>query len=120
MPRQAKNPGPPPDRLVSKKGHQDTLKRLLRNEGMPPNKALLAELLSMYFDLIRDDDRDLIREIIRSTYGDPKSPRYRDRDDPPEQTTQTRGEIAQTSQIRDIMTAVLKRGETSGDSAGNA
>lgn len=104
----------PAERLERQKLHRGVLNRLLADVRLSPNRALLAELLALYFDVVKTEDQELLRSLLVATFGNPRLIRWMDNEDPPsDEKFLNRGDQAATEKIRDVFSEILKRGETS-------
>lgn len=81
---------------------------------MSPNRALLAQVLAMYFDTETDEERTLIHMILVVQFGDPRHIKWLDAYDPPSSETHlSRGDAAATDKMRDVFASILRKESTS-------
>lgn len=86
------------------------MNRLLADVRLSPNRALLAQMLAMYFDLVKTDDQDMMRALLMCVFGNPKLIKWFDNEDPPsEETHLSRRDAAATEKIRDVFASILNR-----------
>jgi hypothetical protein len=88
------------------------LNRLLKDERLNPNRALLAVALSMLTDT-EGDEHELIKSVIRAVWGTPKYSRWGDEDDPQTPRDSNALELAQTEEIKTVFANLLKPEEGS-------
>lgn len=86
------------------------LNRLLRDERLNPNRALLAVALSMLTDA-EGDEVDLIKSVLATVWGNPKMVRWSDEDDPRVPNPSTERERDQAEQIKSVWDSLLPAGE---------
>ena len=73
----------PADIVERKKEHTKQIRGILSDSRLLPNRRLLAELVSLYLDAKKDDDRMLFRMlIIRQFIETNKKVNWNDVDDP--------------------------------------
>lgn len=87
------------------------LNRLLRDERLNPNRALLAVVLSMLTDT-EGEEYELIKSVIQSVWGNPKYARWSDPDDPATPQANSNREIEQTEQIKSVFADLLGSKDT--------
>lgn len=64
----------------------------------------------MYFDAVAVDDRNMLRLLLFSVFGDPRHVRWLDGNDPPTPDTPTAGDTALTPAIKEVFAAMFNRG----------
>lgn len=105
----------PAERLERAKQHHTVLNRLLADVRLSPNRALLAQMLAMYFDVVKPEDQELMRSLLVNVFGNPRLIKWMDNEDPPsDETHLTRRDAAATQQMREVFSQILSQGEGSG------
>lgn len=86
--------------------HHIVLNRLLKDERLNPNRALLAEVLAMWTDT-QGEEKTLITDILRSVWVSSKYVKWSDDDDPPTPAPGSMTEQQQSEQIKNVFASIL-------------
>lgn len=106
----------PVERLERQKQHRTVLNRLLKDIRLSPNRALLAEMLAIYFDVVKPEDQEMLKSLLIGSFGNAKLIRWYDNEDPPsEEKFLSRRDAAATEKIRDVFSEILRSGEVGAD-----
>lgn len=101
--------------------HRIFMNRILRDERLTPNRALLAEMMMLWMDA-EADEKAFVQGIINSVFGSPTRVRWRDEDDPPPTGQSGPLEKEAESQIREAFSFLRETvyGDTPSSNQGRA
>ena len=92
--------------------HRINLNRLVRHEGMNPNRQLLPVMLSMWMDADAGE-KEVLLELLLNTFGSPKRVRWTDDGDPKVADPQGKAEREADKTMKDVFASILQRSESS-------
>jgi hypothetical protein len=96
--------------MQSRRDHRIRLNRILRDERIAPNRALLAEMLYLYLDAEEGPEKTLIQQTLEVNFNNAKLIKWKDGQDPVVEVSMTDVQKAATAKIRDIWKEMEEQG----------